>query len=89
MGIGYLKVFTGLARDRFESLLSSPSASLRAHGWTFSLLVLLLLKTVLFFAYIMKAWPEHSTSVLVFWIFDITILGIEILQAIAKYGELL
>lgn len=86
MGIGYLKVFIGLARDRFESLLSSPSASINAHTWTFSLLVLTLLKSVLWFFYIMKAWPERSTTVLVFWMFDVVILGIEILQAMVKYG---
>eukprot|EP00884_Botryococcus_braunii_P011641 jgi/Botrbrau1/20478/Bobra.145_2s0038.1 len=32
LGVGYVKAMAGLARDRFESLMSSPSANLHTHA---------------------------------------------------------
>ncbi|KAK9805241.1 hypothetical protein WJX72_008208 [[Myrmecia] bisecta] len=84
--VGFLKVFVGLCRDRFESLMSSPSASVAAHVRTFCLLSMLLITDVCWIFMFMSASMELPLSYLLLWLFDVAVILVEGIQALVKYG---
>lgn len=89
LGVAYLKALAGLARDRFESLMSSPTAHLQAHARTFALLLLLLAQTLVWLPLCARLWRPVTATVLCFWAFDVVALALELVQAILKYGGFL
>lgn len=88
--MGYLKMFVGLAGDRCESLLSSPSSTPLQHLRCLALLLGILMHTAGWMAdYVARAGlGEHAqlTSAAL-WLFDGVTVVVEAACGIVKYGE--
>ena len=80
-------MFVGLARDRFDTLISSPSATLIAHIRTLSLLVLIFTNDVACIVLFMRNREKAPLSHLSLWLFDTVVAALEAAAIMVKYGE--
>ena len=80
-------MFVGLARDRFDSLISSPSATLAAHARTLALLLVIFANDVACIMLFMSNHGEAPLSHLTLWLFDTVVAGLEAGAIMVKYGE--
>ncbi|EFJ45639.1 hypothetical protein VOLCADRAFT_94007 [Volvox carteri f. nagariensis] len=83
--VGYLRVFLGAAKDRLESLMSSPGAQLGRHARGVCLLLLVLLCNGLAFAMVMKLLAGQSLARLLLCAFDSAVVTIEGLKTLLRY----
>lgn len=86
--VGFLKMFVGLARDRFDSLISSPTATVAAHARTLALLLLLFANDVAWIVALLSDRGGTPLSHLMLWLFDTVVAALEAAAILVKYGEL-
>lgn len=84
--IAYMKCFVGLARDRFQGLMASPSATAGAHLRTLALLCLIVSYDLSWVAACASAFPSASLGQLFLWLHDTALIFIEAGQALASYA---
>lgn len=80
-------MFVGLARDRFDSLISSPSATLAAHARTLALLLVIFANDVACICVFMSNHGKAPIGHLTLWLFDTVVAGLEAAAIMVKYGE--
>ena len=85
--VGWLKMFVGLARDRFDSLVSSPTATLAAHARTLALLLLLFVNDVAWIVAFLSSREAAPVSHIMLWLFDTVVAALEAAAILVKYGE--
>ena len=81
-------MFVGLARDRFDSLRSSPSATLAAHARTLALLLVIFANDVACIMVFMSNHNKAPIGHLTLWLFDTVVAGLEAAAIMVKCGEL-
>lgn len=79
-------MFVGLARDRFDSLISSPSATFVAHARTLALLLVIFANDVLCIKLFMSNHGKAPIGHLTLWLFDTVVAGLEAAAIMVKYG---
>lgn len=84
--VAYMKGFVGLARDRSQVLLASPSATAGAHLRTLCLLCLVLTFDLSWVAACASAFPTASLGQLFLWLHDTALIFIEAGQTLASYA---
>lgn len=82
-------MFVGLARDRFDSLISSPSATFAAHARTLALLLVIFANDVACIMVFMSNHGKAPIGHLTLWLFDTVVAGLEAAAIMIKYGEAL
>ena len=85
--VGWLKMFVGLARDRFDSLVSSPTATPAAHARTLALLLLLFVNDVAWIVAFLSSREAAPVSHIMLWMFDTVVAALEAAAILVKYGE--
>lgn len=85
--VGWLKMFVGLARDRFDSLIQSPSATFLAHARTLALLLVIFANDVACIMVFMRNHDKAPIGHLTLWLFDTVVAGLEAAAIMVKYGE--
>ena len=80
-------MFVGLARDRFDSLILSPSASFSAHARTLALLLVIFANDVLCIMVFLSSHVKAPIGHLTLWLFDTVVAGLEAAAIMVKYGE--
>lgn len=84
--VGWLKMFVGLARDRFDSLISSPSATFFAHARTLGLLIIIFANDIACIALFMNNQGKAPFGHLTLWLFDVVVALFESAAIMVKYG---
>jgi autocrine motility factor receptor len=84
--VGWLKMFVGLARDRFDSLISSPSATFFAHARTLALLLIIFANDIACIALFMNNHEKAPLGHLTLWLFDVVVALFESAAIMVKYG---
>ena len=80
-------MFVGLARDRFDSLVSSPTATLAAHARTLALLLLLFVNDVAWIVAFLSSREAAPVSHIMLWLFDTVVAALEAAAILVKYSE--
>lgn len=80
-------MFVGLARDRFDTLISSPSATLVAHIRTLSLLLVIFINDIACIVLFLRNREKAPLSHLSLWLFDCSVAAMEAAAIMVKYGE--
>ncbi|GLC44603.1 hypothetical protein PLESTM_001620300 [Pleodorina starrii] len=84
--VGYLRVFLGAAKDRLESLLSSPGAQVGRHARGVCLLLLVLVLNAVSFALVLRLLPGRSLARVLLCAFDSLVVAIEGLKTLMRYA---
>lgn len=84
--LGFLKIFAGLARDRFERLCASPRASLATHARTAAVLFLVLACNALLISLWAALLRGVGLSTALLLMFEAVIITIDTCQTLAQYG---
>lgn len=86
--LGFFKIFSGLARDRFERLCSSPAASIWSHFRTLSALVLVLACDLFCMQACIKLQLHKggSLSSLLLLNFEAVIIALDTSQTLVQYA---
>eukprot|EP00958_Prasinococcus_capsulatus_P025161 scaffold4126_cov383-Prasinococcus_capsulatus_cf.AAC.4 len=82
--VGFLKMFTGLAKGRFEHLISSPTPNRVAHLRTVTLLSSLLVLDGLWGYVCLSIFSSAGLSEMFLLMFEIVVVAIDIVQALSK-----
>jgi len=84
--VGFLKMFTGLAKGRFEHLISSPTPNRVAHLRTVTLLSSLLVLDGLWGYVCLSIFSSAGLSEMFLLMFEIVVVAIDIVQALIRYA---
>lgn len=85
--LAYIKVFVGLARDRLNGLLASPSATSVAHMRALGLLAWIVTDNATWVLLHFAAFPGSDMTYRLLWLFDPVVITVEALQAASVYGN--
>ena len=85
--LAYIKVFVGLARDRLNGLLASPSATSVAHIRALALLAWIVTDNATWVMLHFAAFPGSDLTYRLLWLFDAVVITVEALQTATIYGE--
>ena len=85
--VGWLKMFVGLARDRFDTLISSPSATLISHIRTLALLIVIFVNDIACIVFFMRNKEKAPLSHISLWLFDTIVAALEAAAIMVKYGK--
>ena len=77
----------GLARDRLNGLLASPSATSVAHLRALALLAWIVTDNATWVMLHFAAFPSSDITYRLLWLFDAVVISIEALQTATIYGE--
>ena len=86
--LAYIKVFVGLARDRLNGLLASPSATSVAHVRALALLAWIVTDNATWVMLHFAAFPGSDLTYRLLWLFDAVVITVEALQTATIYGQL-
>jgi len=86
--LAYIKVFVGLARDRLNGLLASPSATSLAHVRALALLAWIVTDNATWVMLHFAAFPGSDLTYRLLWLFDAVVITVEALQTATIYGQL-
>ncbi|DBB08780.1 TPA: hypothetical protein ACH3X3_007445 [Trebouxia sp. C0006] len=84
--LAYIKVFVGLARDRLNGLLASPSATSVAHVRALALLAWIVTDNATWVMLHFAAFPGSDLTYRLLWLFDAVVITVEALQTATIYG---
>ena len=84
--LAYIKVFVGLAKDRLNGLLASPSATSVAHIRALALLAWIVTDNATWVMLHFAAFPHSDITYRLLWLFDAVVISIEALQTATIYG---
>ena len=87
--LAYIKVFVGLARDRLNGLLASPSATSAAHIRALGLLAWIVTDNATWVLLHFAAFPGSDITYRLLWLFDPVVITVEALQTATIYGACL
>ena len=87
--LAYIKVFVGLAKDRLNGLLASPSATSAAHIRALALLAWIVTDNATWVMLHFAAFPASDITYRLLWLFDAVVISVEALQTATIYGTLL
>lgn len=87
--LAYIKVFVGLARDRLNGLLASPSATSVAHMRALGLLAWIVTDNATWVLLHFAAFPGSDMTYRLLWLFDPVVITLEALLTASTYGKLL
>lgn len=85
--LAYIKVFVGLAKDRLNGLLASPSATSVAHIRALALLVWIVTDNATWVMLHFAAFPGSDITYRLLWLFDAVVISVEALQTAIIYGQ--
>ena len=78
----------GLARDRLNGLLASPSATSVAHVRALALLAWIVTDNATWVMLHFAAFPGSDLTYRLLWLFDAVVITVEALQTATIYGQL-
>ncbi|DBA88735.1 TPA: hypothetical protein ACH3X1_004158 [Trebouxia sp. C0004] len=84
--LAYIKVFVGLARDRLNGLLASPSATSVAHVRALALLAWIVTDNATWVMLHFAAFPGSDLTYRLLWLFDAVVITVEAVQTATIYG---
>ena len=84
--LAYIKVFVGLARDRLNGLLASPSATSVAHMRALGLLAWIVTDNATWVLLHFAAFPGSDITYRLLWLFDPVVITVEAVQTASIYG---
>ncbi|KAL3132793.1 hypothetical protein ABBQ38_006720 [Trebouxia sp. C0009 RCD-2024] len=84
--LAYIKVFVGLAKDRLNGLLASPSATSAAHIRALALLAWIVTDNATWVMLHFAAFPASDITYRLLWLFDAVVISVEALQTATIYG---
>ena len=84
--LAYIKVFVGLAKDRLNGLLASPSATSVAHIRALALLAWIVTDNATWVMLHFAAFPHSDITYRLLWLFDAVVISVEALQTASIYG---
>lgn len=87
--LAYIKVFVGLAKDRLNGLMASPSATSAAHIRALALLAWMVTDNATWVMLHFAAFPHSDITYRLLWLFDAVVISVEALQTASIYGMLL
>lgn len=79
----------GLAKDRLNGLLASPSATSAAHIRALALLAWIVTDNATWVMLHFAAFPASDITYRLLWLFDAVVISVEALQTATIYGTLL
>ena len=85
--LAYIKVFVGLARDRLNGLLASPSANSVAHMRALGLLAWIVTDNATWVLLHFAAFPASDMTYRLLWLFDPVVITLEALLTASTYGK--
>ena len=77
----------GLAKDRLNGLLASPSATSVAHFRALALLAWIITDNATWVMLHFAAFPGSDITYRLLWLFDAVVISVEALQTAVIYGE--
>ena len=77
----------GLARDRLNGLLASPSATSAAHIRALALLAWIVTDNATWVMLHFAAFPGSDITYRLLWLFDAVVISVEAVQTATIYGE--
>ncbi len=80
-------MFVGLARDRLNGLLASPSATSVAHVRALALLAWIVTDNATWVMLHFAAFPGSDLTYRLLWLFDAVVITVEALQTATIYGQ--
>jgi len=83
--LGFVKMFVGLCKDRFECLMSSPSATAISHTRIFALLMVLLNGTLWWSWVFCTSFWTGGTSELALLMFECALIVVDSLQTLIRH----
>ncbi|GAQ90106.1 E3 ubiquitin protein ligase [Klebsormidium nitens] len=83
--LGYLKMFTGLAKDRFERLHKTPAASQWMHGKTLMVLILVLVSDAAWVQVCVTVFKGAGISNILLLLFEAVIIALDTIQTLTQY----
>ena len=86
--LAYIKVFVGLAKDRLNGLMASPSATSAAHIRALALLAWMVTDNATWVMLHFAAFPHSDITYRLLWLFDAVVISVEALQTASIYGML-